>query len=452
MTTVMERGSAFHLPPSMKRDRDISCVAEDLSMAKKRSKKATPSRISASENVEGTVIPEDSSFKTDVITEVMDIQEPLAELKKLLEKRFGLDLSSFQIWLQDKIKMQPQKSLSDQCIQSEGLAQIKVELKQLRGNNRVNIIDVLKYPEDSGSDVEGDEDDLAVEVEEDVVEDLSIKSPKQKPVVYVKRDKRVKNTQPAKWTICTDINSLFPIPLPNDPSLWSEVQIQHWLRWAMEEFHVSHVNESMWTITGQQLCQMTLEEFHEKVPVDSHNMLWTHIELLRKCRIFAIVDKPGRSVSGTSLTQTKPSQIQPSHVPKARTSSSSSSSSGGTTGRRLQMTGHNGQIQLWQFLLEILADRRKKNVIQWVGRNGEFKLIDPELVAQMWGERKNKPKMNYEKLSRALRYYYSEAMIAKVHGRRFVYKFVCNLKELVGHSAEELISMVEDDSTTLLSD
>ena len=48
--------------------------------------------------------------------------------------------------------MQPHKSLGDQCIQSEGLAQIKLELKQLRGNNRINIIDVLKYPEDSGSD------------------------------------------------------------------------------------------------------------------------------------------------------------------------------------------------------------------------------------------------------------------------------------------------------------
>jgi len=88
--------------------------------------------------------------------------------------------------------------------------------------------------------------------------------------------------------------------------------------------------------------------------------------------------------------------------------------SDGITGRRMSLTGNNGQIQLWQFLLELLGDKKSKSVIQWVGRDGEFKLNDPELVAQLWGQRKNKPKMNYEKLSRALRYYYSEAMIAKV--------------------------------------
>lgn len=76
--------------------------------------------------------------------------------------------------------------------------------------------------------------------------------------------------------------------------------------------------------------------------------------------------------------------------------------------------GNNGQIQLWQFLLELLTEKQHRDVIQWVGTEGEFKLIDPEVVAQLWGVRKNKPTMNYEKLSRALRYYYDGEMIAKV--------------------------------------
>lgn len=77
------------------------------------------------------------------------------------------------------------------------------------------------------------------------------------------------------------------------------------------------------------------------------------------------------------------------------------------------------------------------------GSEGEFKLTSPEIVAQLWGERKNKPTMNYEKLSRALRYYYDGDMISKVHGKRFVYKFVCDLKQLLGYSALELARLVE---------
>ncbi|XP_067143814.1 GA-binding protein alpha chain isoform X2 [Centruroides vittatus] len=105
-------------------------------------------------------------------------------------------------------------------------------------------------------------------------------------------------------------------------------------------------------------------------------------------------------------------------------------------------TGNNGQIQLWQFLLELLTDKDQREYIQWVGDDGEFKLNNPEMVAHLWGQRKNKPTMNYEKLSRALRYYYDGDMIAKVHGKRFVYKFVCDLKSLLGYDAAELNRLV----------
>ena len=63
----------------------------------------------------------------------------------------------------------------------------------------------------------------------------------------------------------------------------------------------------------------------------------------------------------------------------------------------------SGQIQLWQFLLELLSDTANNSIITWEGTNGEFKLTDPDEVARKWGERKSKPNMNYDKLSRALR-------------------------------------------------
>jgi len=79
------------------------------------------------------------------------------------------------------------------------------------------------------------------------------------------------------------------------------------------------------------------------------------------------------------------------------------------------MAGISGsQIQLWQFLLELLTDGAFRQVIRWVGDEGEFQFMNPEAVARLWGERKSKPMMNYEKLSRALRYYYDGDMIAKV--------------------------------------
>lgn len=68
-----------------------------------------------------------------------------------------------------------------------------------------------------------------------------------------------------------------------------------------------------------------------------------------------------------------------------------------------QAAAGSGQIQLWQFLLELLADSSNAGCICWDGPGGEFKLIDPDEVARRWGERKSKPNMNYDKLSRALR-------------------------------------------------
>ncbi|XP_026742102.1 DNA-binding protein D-ETS-3 isoform X4 [Trichoplusia ni] len=73
----------------------------------------------------------------------------------------------------------------------------------------------------------------------------------------------------------------------------------------------------------------------------------------------------------------------------------------GPTSSRLANSG-SGQIQLWQFLLELLSDSSNAGCITWEGTNGEFKLTDPDEVARRWGERKSKPNMNYDKLSRAL--------------------------------------------------
>lgn len=48
----------------------------------------------------------------------------------------------------------------------------------------------------------------------------------------------------------------------------------------------------------------------------------------------------------------------------------------------LPLFSGSGQTQLWQFLLELLADKRYDDVITWEGTQGEFKLVDPDEVAR----------------------------------------------------------------------
>ncbi|KAI6187213.1 ETS domain-containing protein Elk-1 [Aphelenchoides besseyi] len=105
--------------------------------------------------------------------------------------------------------------------------------------------------------------------------------------------------------------------------------------------------------------------------------------------------------------------------------------------RSLNSNSMDSNVTLWQFLLELLRNGDHPEQIQWTNNEGEFKLIDAEAVARLWGERKGKHQMNYDKLSRALRYYYDKNIIRKVNGQKFVYRFVVP-SEAVGSNADIL--------------
>ena len=78
-------------------------------------------------------------------------------------------------------------------------------------------------------------------------------------------------------------------------------------------------------------------------------------------------------------------------------------------------TTHKNSTHLWEFLLELLTDEACSSLISWTKEEEyEFKLKDTEEIAKRWGNRKHRPRMNYEKLSRALRYYYQKNIIKKV--------------------------------------
>lgn len=80
---------------------------------------------------------------------------------------------------------------------------------------------------------------------------------------------------------------------------------------------------------------------------------------------------------------------------------------------------------LWDFLQQLLNDpsQRYTNYIAWKNREtGVFKIVDPAGLAKLWGIQKNHLSMNYDKMSRALRYYYRVNILRKVQGERHCYQ------------------------------
>ncbi|XP_033753254.1 ETS-related transcription factor Elf-5-like isoform X2 [Pecten maximus] len=121
-------------------------------------------------------------------------------------------------------------------------------------------------------------------------------------------------------------------------------------------------------------------------------------------------------------------------APSRRSHGSTSSSDGGfesEDGKSNRGRKH-GQCSkgnhLWEFIRDLLKDPQlNPSLLKWEDKeSGVFRFVQSEAVAQMWGRKKSNPGMTYEKLSRAMRYYYKRGILDRVDGRRLVYKFGSN--------------------------
>ncbi|KAM9498879.1 transcriptional regulator ERG-like isoform 4-T5 [Salvelinus alpinus] len=257
--------------------------------------------------------------------------------------------------------------------------------------------------------------------------------------------------------------------VPADPTLWSTEHVRQWLEWAVKEYGLLDVDVALFhNMDGKDLCKMSKEDFQRLTLSYNADILLSHLHYLRERgasfifpnttvyptdnspRVSARPDLayeaarrsgwPTQAVSSTKGSQpspvivTKTEEQRPQLDPYQILGPTSSRLANPDVGRDsnkpqsadiallLSFKG-SGQIQLWQFLLELLSDSTNSGCITWEGTNGEFKMTDPDEVARRWGERKSKPNMNYDKLSRALRYYYDKNIMTKVHGKRYAYKF-----------------------------
>ncbi|KAH8360945.1 hypothetical protein KR093_000940 [Drosophila rubida] len=189
--------------------------------------------------------------------------------------------------------------------------------------------------------------------------------------------------------------------LPVDPHAWTEEDIASWVKWLTRKVKIDPEPDiTRFPKDGNELCQLTRADFWVCAGSRRGGIL------LAKHFALSLYRATGRETS-PMLNENEPNPYQLLNA----------------ASHRLVAQGSGGQIQLWQFLLELLADSSNANCISWEGQSGEFRLIDPDEVARRWGERKAKPNMNYDKLSRALRYYYDKNIMTKVHGKRYAYKF-----------------------------
>ena len=97
--------------------------------------------------------------------------------------------------------------------------------------------------------------------------------------------------------------------------------------------------------------------------------------------------------------------------------------------------GSSSNIHLWQFVKELLNRAEHSGCIHWVDRDqGIFKIVDSVRVAELWGKRKNRPAMNFDKLSRSLRQYYKKGIMKKTsRPQRLVYQFCSPYHKWIFH-------------------
>jgi len=81
--------------------------------------------------------------------------------------------------------------------------------------------------------------------------------------------------------------------------------------------------------------------------------------------------------------------------------------------------------KLWEFVRDLLhIEKYNPSVIRWENvEEGEFRIVDSVMVSQLWATVRGNKRMNFEKLSRAMRYYYKYKIFEIAPNKRLVYKF-----------------------------
>lgn len=197
-------------------------------------------------------------------------------------------------------------------------------------------------------------------------------------------------------------------------------------------------------VTGPISCQVATQTIQEPQCVSVTDSTVAHCQATAAVRAESgsppeprptSRDPPVISTSSAALTQNSKAseavatvpQVQFPHETERRTSEPLNLSSRAKP--RSPLHKASGRIPecrlLWDYVYQLLCDDRYQEYIRWEDQDSlVFRVVDPNGLARLWGNHKNRDNMTYEKMSRALRHYYKLNIIKKEPGQKLLFRFL----------------------------
>ncbi|KAM7360550.1 LOW QUALITY PROTEIN: DNA-binding protein Ets98B [Cochliomyia hominivorax] len=273
------------------------------------------------------------------------------------------------------------------------------------------------------------------------------------------------------------------LQISQDPSAWSANQVHAWLRSTLQQFKLPVIDdiENKFNENGAELLQLTEDEFIKRIP-ECGSTLHAQLEIWK----LTCLPEYTKTTNSNQMQQThnmwtsnvlhaynnnmeEDTEDEDDFLTNSNNTTNNNNNNGNSNSNMQQQTNgqynnhnneelintnsnnitdntnHNNEvnnitpvkraggtrtggshIHLWQFLKELLAAPHiNGTAIRWIDRSkGIFKIEDSVRVAKLWGKRKNRPAMNYDKLSRSIRQYYKKGIMKKTErSQRLVYQF-----------------------------
>ncbi|CAI9725266.1 transcription factor ETV6-like isoform X4 [Octopus vulgaris] len=286
---------------------------------------------------------------------------------------------------------------------------------------------------------------------------------------------------------------VMPANLAKSPHLWTKDEVGAWLAWCSEEYSIDSVNPERFSMNGRAVCLLNRDDFMQRAP-EVGDLLYNTLQILIKQSSKNFIPSipqvhPSLIIMPSSPTlqnapnhhfnvpilspiQSAPSLSVPEcysqNIPNLRNVSSPPSCTDGEsvpsesssvtdnedmetqdlqeadskennnfeTNSEPQNGMHTTKRDsdcrlLWEFIYHLLLNKKNSSFICWEDEQQYiFRIVNPHGLAELWGAQKSRSTMTYEKLSRALRYYYKMDIIRKVPGKRLTYQFMHPPKDI----------------------